>query len=109
MIKARLYRGGWAWFAKNGDQITYQDLGSGEPQVIDGITSSETLTLVVMPIAPDTGWGEQFSYEYLFVKYEEEVPEPEDETPKSACSTMGAFDVSLFLSIVGLVGTRRRD
>ena len=93
---------------KSGDQITYQDLGSGEPQVIEGITSSETLTLVVMPIAPDTGWGEQFSYEYLFVKYEEEVSEPEDETPKSACSTMGAFDVSLFLSIVGLVVARRR-
>ena len=34
---------------KSGDLITYQD-GSGDPQVM-GSTSSETLTLVVMPIA----------------------------------------------------------
>ena len=94
---------------KTGDQIVYQDLGSGEPQAINDITSSETLTLVVMPIAPNSGWGEQFSYEYLFVKYEEDVPQPEDEAPKSACSTMQKIDASWFLIIFGLVCARKRD
>jgi len=94
---------------KTGDQIVYQDLGAGQLQVIDDITSSETLTLVVMPIAPNSGWGEQFSYEYLFTKYEEDIPQTEDEAPKSGCSTIRTTDASWFLIIFGLVCARKRD
>ena len=92
----------------SGDQIQYQDLGDGQPQIVDNISSSETLTLVVMPIASGSSWGEQFSYEYLFMKYEEPVAQPEDETPKSACSTMKAMDASWILIVLGLVFARRR-
>ena len=94
---------------KNGEEIRYQDLGNGQPQIIEDIVPSETLTLVVMPIASNAGWGEQFSYEYLFVKYEDEVAQPEDETPKSACSSLFRNDGSWVLMIMGLLVSRRRN
>jgi hypothetical protein len=93
--------------------IVYEDLGTGTPQRIENISSDEELTLVVMPIASNAGWGEQFSYEYLFVEYTESVPEPEpEETPKPffSCATFQMKDGLVWGSMMFMIlGLRSRQ
>jgi hypothetical protein len=91
---------------KEGDIISYQDLGDGTPQSIEA-SLSQTLTLVVMPIAPEAGWGEQFSYEYLFVEYQEDAVEPGDEAPKLGCDTINR-GASFWMFMLVLCGLRTR-
>lgn len=91
---------------KNGEQISYEDLGTGVPQSIE-TSPSETLTLVVMPIAPGAQWGEYFSYEYLFVQYQEDVAEPEGEAPKLGCRT-APFEGALGMVLLLICGIRGR-
>ena len=60
-----------------------------------------------MPIAPEAGWGEQFSYEYLFVEYEEDAVEPGDEAPKLGCDTINRGS-SFWMFMLVLCGMRTR-
>ena len=92
--------------------VTYYDLGTGARDRIEGIASTDTLTLMVMAVAPDAEFEEQFSYRYLWSKYESEPETPEHDTedieqPKSACSQLPLTDTMLWISGFLFVYNRR--
>ena len=87
--------------------ISYQELDANSPEQIHDLQAEEELTLVVMPIAPDANWGEQFSYEYLFVGYSEEVPSEPEDAPKLGCSSTNRRYSSLWLFLLTLGLIRR--
>ena len=91
--------------------LSYETLDSTDTHKVLSL-GAEEITLVVMPIAPNSGWGETFSYDYLFVEYEEPVPEPSAEPeggPKLGCSHLKSADVLVWGLFSILFFVRRRD
>ena len=94
-------------------EVTYHNLGAGTLSRVDGFSSTDTLTLTVMAIAPDAEFEEQFAYRYLWQVGESADPNepessPEDiEQPKSACSYLPFSETMLWFSGLWLAFTRR--